>query len=171
MSVDDAHRKRLPVHSSYAFEYQLIPGLPFGTREARMIDLTSKLGVRAGKRLREEHILWLTTVASDGTPQPNPVWFYWDGKTIHVRSQPNSHKLGNIIRNPKVSVNFQADQEGGDVVVLTGEATIDRNPPKLDPAYIEKYRETIPKIGHTPESLAASYSVLIRITPNKLRGF
>jgi len=136
-----------------------------------MIDLTSRLGVHVAKRLQEEHILWLTTVASDGTPQPNPVWFYWDGKTIHVRSQPGSHKLKNITRNPKVSMNFQADEEGGDVVVLTGDATIDRNPPKPDPRFIEKYRESIPKIGHTPESLAAAYSVLVRITPNRLRGF
>jgi len=136
-----------------------------------MIDLTSNLGVRVAKRLQEEHVIWLTTVASDGTPQPNPVWFYWDGKTIHVRSQPSSHKLKNISRNPKVSMNFQADEEGGDVAVLTGEATIDRNPPKPDPRFIEKYREAIPKIGHTPESLAAAYSVLIRITPRGLRGF
>jgi len=136
-----------------------------------MIDLTSKLGVHVAKRLQEEHILWLTTVAADGTPQPNPVWFYWDGKTIHVRSQPNSHKLKNITRNSKVSVNFQADKEGGDVAVLTGDATIDMNPPDPDPKYIEKYREAIPSIGHTPESLAAAYSVLIRITPKRLRGF
>jgi len=136
-----------------------------------MIDLTSTLGVRVAKRLQEEQIVWLTTVGSDGMPQPNPVWFYWDGKMIHVRTQPSSQKLKNIARNPKVSVNFQANKEGGDVAVLTGEATIDRNPPKPDPKYIEKYREEIPKIGHTPESLAASYNVLIRITPKKLRGF
>ena len=136
-----------------------------------MIDLTSKLGARAAKRLQEDRIFWLTTVASNGTPQPNPVWFYWDGRTVHVRSQPSSHKLKNIARNPKVSMNFQTDEHGGDVVVLTGFATIDRNPPKPDPKYVEKYREAIPMIGHTPESLAAEYSVLIRITPDKLRGF
>ena len=136
-----------------------------------MIDLTSKLGARAAKRLQEDQIIWLTTVASDGTPQPNPVWFDWDGKTISVRSQPDSHKLRNISRNPKVSVNFQANQEGGDVIVLTGDATLDKNPPKPNPRYIEKYREAIPEIGHTPESLAASYSVIIRISPKKIRGF
>ena len=139
--------------------------------EATLIDLNSKLGVHVAKRLQEEHILWLTTVASDGTPQPNPVWFYWDGKIIHVRSQPSSHKLQNITQNPKVSMNFQADEQGGDVVVLTGDATIDRNPPEPDPKFIEKYREAIPKIGHTPESLAAAYNVLIRIMPKRLRGF
>ena len=136
-----------------------------------MIDLTSKFGVHVAKRLQEEQIVWLTTVAADDTPQPNPVWFYWDGKTIQIRSQSSSHKLKNIARNPNVSLNFQTDPEGGDVVVLTGTATIDRNPPKPDPKFIEKYREEIPKLGHTPESLAAAYGVLIQITPNRLRGF
>jgi PPOX class probable F420-dependent enzyme len=136
-----------------------------------MIDFTTKLGVNASKRLQTEQLIWLTTTSLDGTPQPNPVWFHWDGKTISVRSQPDSHKLRNISRNPKVSVNFQANAEGGNVIVLTGDATIDKNPPKPDPRFIEKYREAIPKIGHTPESLAASYSVLIRILPSKLRGF
>lgn len=136
-----------------------------------MIDLTSKHGVHAAKRLQEEYVIWLTTVASDGTPQPNPVWFYWDGVTVLVYSQPTSRKVGNISRNPKVSLNFQADNEGGDVVVLTGDASVDKNPAKHDLRFIEKYREAIPKIGHTPESLAKSYSVQIRISPTKLRGF
>jgi PPOX class probable F420-dependent enzyme len=122
------------------------------------------------KRLQEERIVWLTTMSPDGTPQPNPVWFYWDGEKILVYSQPASHKLSNIRRNPRVSVNFQADEDGGDIVVLTGDASIN-DQPKHDLRYIEKYREAISRIGHTPESLAASYSVLIEILPRKLRGF
>lgn len=136
-----------------------------------MIDLTTELGARAAKRLQDDHIIWLTTVSQDGTPQPNPVWFYWDGKSLLIYSQPTAHKVGNITRNPRVSLNFQADDEGGDVIVLTGNASIDKKPPRHDPRYIEKYRERIPKIGLTPESLAASYSVLIRVAPSKLRGF
>jgi len=135
-----------------------------------VINLTTKLGVRAAKRLHEEQIIWLTTTSADGTPQPNPVWFYWNGEKILVYSQPSSHKLKNIRRNPRVSLNFQADAEGGDIVVLTGKASIDEKP-KHEPRFIEKYRETIPKIGETPETLARSYSVLIQILPDKLRGF
>ncbi len=135
-----------------------------------MIDFTTKLGSRAARRLQNEHVIWLTTMAADGTPQPNPVWFYWDGENILVYSQPTSHKLMNIRRNPRVSLNFQANEEGGDIMVLTGNASIDEIT-KHDSRYIEKYREEIPKIGHTPETLAASYSILIRILPSKVRGF
>ncbi len=135
-----------------------------------MIDLTTELGVQAAKRLKEDYIIWLTTTSPDGTPQPNPVWFYWDGKSLLIYSQPAAHKVGNIARSPKVSVNFQANDEGVDFIVLTGDASIDKKPPEHDSRYIEKYREHIPKIGLTPESLAASYSTLIRVTPAKLRG-
>ena len=136
-----------------------------------MIDLTTKLGSQATKRLQQDDVIWLTTVSCDGTPQPNPVWFYWDGKSILIYSQPTSHKLKNISRNPRVSVNFQADDEGGDVIVLTGNASINNKPPPHDSRYIEKYRAHIPKIGLTPESLAASYSTLIHVSPTSLRGF
>jgi len=136
-----------------------------------MIDLTTKLGAQAAKRLQEDYIIWLTTVSQDGTPQPNPVWFYWDGMALLIYSQPAAHKVRNIARNPRVSVNFQANDEGSDFVVLTGNASIDKKPPPHNSRYIEKYREHIPKIGLTPESLAASYSVLIRVSPSKLRGF
>jgi len=136
-----------------------------------MIDLTTKLGAQAAKRLQEDYIIWLTTVSQDGTPQPNPVWFYWGGMALLIYSQPAAHKVRNIARNPRVSVNFQTNDEGGDFVVLTGNASIDKKPPPHNSRYIEKYREHIPKIGLTPESLAASYSVLIRVSPSKLRGF
>ena len=135
-----------------------------------MIDFTTKLGVSAAKRLQAEQVIWLTTTSLNGTPQPNPVWFYWDGERILIYSQPASVKLGNIRRNPKVSLNFNSDEEGGSIIVLTGVASLDEHP-KHDSRYIEKYREAIPKIGHTAESLAAAYSVQIRILPSKLRGF
>jgi PPOX class probable F420-dependent enzyme len=136
-----------------------------------MIDLTTKLGAQAAQRLQQDDIIWLTTVSRDGTPQPNPVWFYWNGKSILIYTQPASHKLKNISRNPRVSVNFQANDEGDDVIVLTGDASIDKTPQPHDSRYIEKYRAQIPKIGLTPESLAASYSTLIRVSPTSLRGF
>ena len=136
-----------------------------------LLDLTTELGVRAAKRLKEEYVVWLTTVTPNGSPQPNPVWFYWDGKAMLMYSQPSAHKVRNILSNPKVSVNFHADNEGGDIIILTGNASVDKHPPKHDPRYIEKYREHIPKIGLTLESLAKTYSVQITVTPSKLRGF
>jgi len=36
-------------------------------------------GERVRRRLTGEMTIWLTRVGRDGTPQPNPVGFGWDG--------------------------------------------------------------------------------------------
>jgi PPOX class probable F420-dependent enzyme len=137
------------------------------------IDTSSEFGGRVVRRLNEEQIGWLTTMGPDGTPQPSPIWFLWDGETALVYSQPKTPKLRHIAANPRVSLHLDGNGRGGDIVILTGDARIDdATPPANDlPAYVTKYADGIQGIGHTPESFAQAYSVPIRFTPSKLRGF
>lgn len=136
------------------------------------IDTTTDFGKRVERRLREELIVWLTTVRRDGTPQPSPVWFLWDGESVLMYSRPNQQKQRNIERNPKVSLNFDGDGHGGDIIVITGEARIVAGaPPATDvPDYLAKYAESIKRIGMDAASFAQAYSLAIRITPTDLRG-
>ena len=137
-----------------------------------MIDPTTNFGSRVLKRLGEEKVIWLTTVSPSGTPQPNPVWFYWDGQCFLIYSQPNAQKIKNIKRNPLVSLNFEgATEAGGDVVIFSGEAFIGENPMVLDTNYIEKYKQAIAEFNETPESLLAAYRNTIRVKPKRMRGF
>jgi PPOX class probable F420-dependent enzyme len=135
------------------------------------IDTSSSFGRRVVERLENEQVVWLTTVAADGTPQPSPVWFLWDGQQVLMYSMPNRPKLRHIQANPKVALNFDSD-EGDDIVILTGQARIAESeaPANQAPAYLEKYREAISEIGMNPESFAQAYSVPVRITPTRLRG-
>lgn len=136
-------------------------------------DVSTELGKRAIERLREDDLLWLTTVAPDGTPQPSLIWFFWDGETVLIYSQPNTPKLRNIAANSRVSLNFQANSDGEDVIVLNGRAAVDPSAP-LSSRHLEygrKYARGTAHIGMTPESLAAEFSVAIRVTPTSVRGF
>ena len=137
-----------------------------------MIDLTNEFGVRVARRLDKEIIIWLTTVGADGTPQPSPVWFLWADQAFLIYSRPNTPKLRNIERSPRVALNFNGDRGGGDIVVFTGEARVDPQAPLAHeiPAYLEKYREHIAGINMTPDHFARGYSVALRIVPTKLRG-
>lgn len=138
-----------------------------------VIDTSTDFGSRVAQRLADEQVIWLSTTGQDATPQPSPVWFYWDGASALIYSQPNKPKLHNIEGNPRVSLNLNSTFNGSDVIVLTGEAAVDPDavPADQHAAFVAKYAEGIASINMTPASFAAAYSVAIRVTPDKLRGF
>lgn len=123
------------------------------------------------KLLASETIIWLTTVGSDLTPQPRPVWFAPDGEDVLIYSQPKAAKVAHIRQHPNVALHFNADQWGSDetVVVLTGSAILEPANNPLSPAYIKKYKDDMAELGMTPNQFAASYSQTIRIKINNLR--
>jgi PPOX class probable F420-dependent enzyme len=94
-----------------------------------MVNFNTRFGRHVNGRLRREKIIWLTTIDSENTPQPRPVWFHWDGKTVLIFSEKGKAKFRHIAGNPRVSLNFNTDEEGGDVAVLIGEARILDEPP------------------------------------------
>ncbi|TCM40191.1 TIGR03667 family PPOX class F420-dependent oxidoreductase [Kribbella sp. VKM Ac-2568] len=137
------------------------------------IDTSTGFGTRITRQLDEELVLWLTTVGKSGTPAPNPVWFLWNGEQILVFSQAGKAKLHNIANNPRVSLNFNATHTGGGVGVFSGDAVIDDKPATDEElaAYASKYAEGLAGLNMTPEQFHRGYPVLVRITPDKLRGF
>jgi PPOX class probable F420-dependent enzyme len=138
-----------------------------------MIDQSTEFGARVARHLREEVVVWLTTVTPKGAPLPNPVWFVWDGAgTVSMYSLPGA-RVRNVEANPRVTLNFAGDGKGGDIVVLSGTATIDRDAPPAHEAaeYRAKYDPHITRIGMTPETFAARYSVPLRIDVTNVRGY
>jgi PPOX class probable F420-dependent enzyme len=136
------------------------------------LDTATPFGERAQRRLHEEKVGWLTTTSADGTPQPVPVWFLWDGgASFLIYSKPDTAKLRNIDRRPHVSLNLDGDGGGGDIVVVTGTASVSGDPPAHElPEYVAKYGALIERNGWTPESFASEYSVALRLEAAKLRG-
>jgi PPOX class probable F420-dependent enzyme len=136
-----------------------------------MFDLTTEFGQHVINQLQEEEVIWLTTVSPAGVAQPNPVWFYWDGQTIIIYSQPGSFRIQNIHRDPRVTLNLQgADVMGNNVVVIQGKARLNEHYTQPHPAYAEKYLKYLPSLGVSFEQLIASYSVEIIIYPTSMRG-
>ena len=137
-----------------------------------MIDRSTEFGARVARRLRDETIVWLTTVTPAGAPLPRPVGFLWDGgELVSVYSQPGA-RVRNIAANPKVTLNFDGDGRGGDVVVLSGLARVDPEAPAADavPAWMEKYGAEIQRIRTTPALYAARFSVPLRIRLTRVDG-
>lgn len=137
------------------------------------IDFSTKHGQRVLQRLADEQVMWLTTVAKSGTPQPNPVWFQFVDDAIYVYTQEKAVRLKNWVENDRVSLNFNTGADGEDVTVITGRISVDDLFPKVadNPAYIEKYAAGIKQLGSTPEEMSTEYPVVMKIKPEKLRGW
>jgi PPOX class probable F420-dependent enzyme len=120
------------------------------------------------RHLRDDQIVWLTTVTPTGRPAPRPVWFVWDGTHIIIYSEPNMAKLRHIAANDQVSLNFNSTPGGGDLVVISGRAeVVDGAPlPSAFPGLLDKYLDTIRGMGNTKDWYDR-YSVAIRISPER----
>jgi PPOX class probable F420-dependent enzyme len=134
------------------------------------IDPNDPRGAEVIERLRTDRIGWLTTVAADGTPQTSPIWYLWDGDAILIYSL-ESPRARNIASHPRVSLHLDGNGMGGDIVVIEGTASIDKDTPSCvdNPEYLAKYEPVMEGAGWTPEWFAERYSVPVRIAVTKYR--
>lgn len=125
------------------------------------------------RRLAGEQVIWLTTVGPDGQPVPSPVWFIWEGDSFLIYSRPDALKLRNIAANPKVSLNLDGDGNGGEIVVVSGEAEVEQEAPAANEhvQYAARYSEGFNRLQMTPDQFAEGYSVAIRVRPTAYRSY
>lgn len=130
-------------------------------------------GERVRRRLRDEVCIWLTTVGADGTPQPNPVWFVWDDGDVLIYNRDNARRLDHLRGGSRVSLHFNANARGGDVVVLAGRAEVSAAEPPAHEmaAYLNKYRDDMIRVSGSLEAFSATYSVPLRVRVSRVRGF
>ena len=139
-----------------------------------MLNFKSKFGRKVWKHIKEEYVIWLTTLGPDGTPHPRPVWFVWDNDSILIYSQPKAFKVSHLKSHKKVALNFNTDSKGDvDVIVLLGTAKIEKSAPPAHKmrAYLKKYHDGILELKMTPEGFGRDYSTAIRVTPTAMRGW
>jgi PPOX class probable F420-dependent enzyme len=139
-----------------------------------MIDFTTEFGQKVMRHIDAEYFIWFTTVSTDLTPQPRPVWFIWDGDSFLIFSKPGAFKVAHVKEHPNVSLHFNTDEKADeDVIVFVGVAEIDAEAPSAheSPAYFEKYESGMDELGMTPEAFSREYSLAIRVRPTKMRGW
>lgn len=137
-----------------------------------MLDLNSSFGKRLQKRLQRDEIIWFTCVSPKGRPSTNPVWFYWDGRSIFVYSQPRSFRVHNLRRNPNVSLHLDgaAGSGSGGVYIIDGVASIHPGNKVIPEGYWKKYKKHLAGIDLTVDGMTGDYSVAIEVKPTRARG-
>ncbi len=138
-----------------------------------MLDLTDSKGAHIDARLRDEPIIWLSSVRPDGRPHLVPIWFWWDGAAILMFSKPAAQKVRNLRHNPQVVLALNSADEGEDIVLLEGRADLlgDNAPQSTLPGYAEKYAALMTRIGMAADWHAAEYNQAIRVTVARLVRF
>jgi PPOX class probable F420-dependent enzyme len=130
---------------------------------------TDLVAARIDRLLRNETVVWLSSVSSDGMPHLVPVWFSWDGAAVLIASKPNARKVGNLRANPSVMLALGEPDDDFDVGMLEGVAELLDQPAAavLPAAHLAKYRTQMAAIGLSSEEFLATYSQVIRIRPTR----
>jgi PPOX class probable F420-dependent enzyme len=136
-------------------------------------DPGTSFGERVRRRLREEQVIWITTVGEDGTPQPNPVGFLLqDDNSILTYNMATANRINHVVDRPHVALHFDGDGTGGDIVVFTGTASrADEIPlPHDNPAWLAKYGDAMVRQFGSVERFSEKFPVPLRIEITRTRG-
>lgn len=122
------------------------------------------------QRLDEERILWMTTVRSDGQPQSAPVWYVRHGDEIRMWSL-DGYRVANVELNPRVNLHLNDNGRGEKVVIIEGQAMIDRSigQGSEDPRYVERYQASVDEFEWTWGWFDNHYPLPVRIRPTRVR--
>src|SRR5690349_7151239 len=132
-------------------------------------DRAASAAARLDGMLRTESVVWLSSVAADGTPHLVPIWFSWDGEAVLIASKPHARKVANLRANPSVMLALGEPDDDFDVGMVEGIAELPEEPAAelLPPTHLAKYRAQMAAIGLTEEEFLRTYSQVIRIRPTR----
>lgn len=128
---------------------------------------------RIARALDDALIGFVTAVNRAGQPQTSPVWFLREGDELIVYNKAETPRLASIAGNSRIAFTLRGDPKARGGLSLEGRAVEapDLGPSHELPAYVEKYRGEMERIGWTPETFHDDYPVPIRITVTRVRSW
>jgi PPOX class probable F420-dependent enzyme len=127
----------------------------------------------ATNALRDDPVVWLSSVQRDGRPHLVPVWFHWDGERIVAFSKPGARKVNNMRDEPRVMLAVGTPGPEFEVELIEATAELpDRPAAELIPeGFGAKYRELLRRAGLTVQRFAEVYSQPIVLKPTRFLGY
>ena len=100
-------------------------------------------GAEVDSFLEQERVCRVSTIARDGTPRSNPLWFVWHDRGLWLYSLVGTQRWVNIERNPNVSALIDAGHDYGELrgVELIGKVDIigDADVQPVERLFFRKY--------------------------------
>jgi PPOX class probable F420-dependent enzyme len=123
---------------------------------------------RVDLTLRASRTLWLSTSRPDGRPHSAPVWFTWDGESLHFATGDPSQKARNLRHQPWVVLD---NGDGENPIIVEGTAELVADGSELgvvDRARGEKYVE--PRTGER-DTILVPGTLVYRVTIEHVMGW
>jgi PPOX class probable F420-dependent enzyme len=123
--------------------------------------------------LREDPVVWMSSIQPDGRPHLVPVWFHWDGERILAFSKPRARKVDNLRDEPRVMLAVGTPGPDFEVELIEATAELPDSPATdLMPAgFGVKYRELLRRAELTVQRFAEVYSQPIVLRPTRFLGY
>jgi PPOX class probable F420-dependent enzyme len=127
----------------------------------------------AARALREDPVVWLSSVQPDGRPHLVPVWFHWDGELIVALSKPHARKVGNQRVQPPLMLAVGTPGPGMDVELIEASAEMPNRPASelMPTGFGRKYRSLLARAGLSVQRFAEVYSQPIVLRPQPFLGY
>ena len=127
----------------------------------------------ADAALRNDPVVWLSSVQSNGRPHLVPVWFHWDGEQIVAFSKPGARKVENLRGRPAVMLAVGTPGPDFEVELIEATAELPDTPAsKLIPrGFATKYRDLLNRAGLNVQRFAEVYSQPIVLRPTRFLGY
>ena len=130
-----------------------------------MEPITSGLAEEFTSILYKNAYAQIATVAADGSPQSNPVWFEWDGTSLLFSTIKARAKYKNLKARPAVAASILDPDDPYLCVELRGVAEIDEDPDN-GKAFINRMARKY--TGQDFESRPGEERVVVSIRPRRL---
>jgi len=142
------------------------------TRTAQA-DNTQHCSPSTDAALRDDPVVWLSSVQSNGRPHLVPVWFIWEGDRILAFSKPHARKVDNLRDQPSVMLAVGTPRLEFDVELIEATAELPDEPAAavMPDGFGAKYRELLHRAGLTVQRFAEVYSQPIVLRPTRFLGY
>lgn len=123
--------------------------------------------------LRDDPVVWLSSVQRDGRPHLVPVWFHWDGDRIVAFSKPHARKVNNLRDEPRVMLAVGTPGPDFEVELIEATAELPAEPAAdlIPDGFGTKYTELLRRAGLTLQHFAEVYSQTIVLRPTRFLGY
>ena len=123
--------------------------------------------------LEQERVCRVSTLARDGTPRSNPLWFVWHDRSLWLYSLVRTQRWANIEQNPNVSALIDAGHDYGELrgVELIGKVAVVGEVPRTgdsDPDLQTPERLFFHKYFDRDEPVHDGRHAWLRLAPEKV---